>query len=379
MKEKLTIHELVARVMEETGATRKLSEELIHALPEIIENGLIKDGSVKINGLGTFKLKWVKARVGRNLKTGERIEILPHNKVIFTPDAKLKDHVNKDFKFLTYRLLGEKKQDTTIAKVTPPAIEIKPKKVEEVKPPVILNKPEEVKKEPVAPPATPPATPPAKPPATPPVSPPVTPPITPPVKPPPKQEDKPTSDEKKPTKRNVWLIPTIIFIVLVLLVIFYFRTCRQQPAADDAQEHTEQTQTEKAINETVIDTAKPETPPEIDEPVKVESPLAAYQIEKIHQLKKGEYFYHLAREHYIEPYFWVLIYKANFDQIDNPDELQPGMTLIFPALEGHPDNLTRSDSLKIHEGFKMLFEYYQSQQSPRAYYFRFAMRRYNPD
>jgi len=363
MKEKLTIHELVARVMEETGATRKLSEELIHALPEIIENGLIKDGSVKINGLGTFKLKWVKARVGRNLKTGERIEILPHNKVIFTPDAKLKDHVNKDFKFLTYRLLGEKKPAVPTTSTPPPAIEIKPKIVEEKTPKVILSKPVEEKKEPV----------------TPPVSPPVVPPVTPPVKPPPKQEDKPTSDEKKPTKRNVWLIPTIIFIVLVLLVIFYFRTCRQQPAADDAQEHTEQTQTEKAINETVIDTAKPETPPEIDEPVKVESPLAAYQIEKIHQLKKGEYFYHLAREHYIEPYFWVLIYKANFDQIDNPDELQPGMTLIFPALEGHPDNLTRSDSLKIHEGFKMLFEYYQSQQSPRAYYFRFAMRRYNPD
>lgn len=64
---------------------------------DIIIEGLDKDGLVKINGLGTFKIIDVASRGSVNINTGEKIEIKGHRKITFIPAETLKDKVNEAF------------------------------------------------------------------------------------------------------------------------------------------------------------------------------------------------------------------------------------------------------------------------------------------
>ena len=64
---------------------------------ELIIEGLEKDGIVKINGLGTFKITDVASRGSVNVNTGEKIEIKGHRKLSFTPADALRDIVNQPF------------------------------------------------------------------------------------------------------------------------------------------------------------------------------------------------------------------------------------------------------------------------------------------
>lgn len=64
---------------------------------DIIIEGLEKDGLVKINGLGTFKIIEVASRGSVNVNTGEKIEIKGHRKLSFIPADALKDKVNEAF------------------------------------------------------------------------------------------------------------------------------------------------------------------------------------------------------------------------------------------------------------------------------------------
>lgn len=63
----------------------------------VIHEGLSADNSVKIKGLGTFKIVNVKDRESVSVNTGERVIIYGHDKLSFTPDSIMKDVVNRPF------------------------------------------------------------------------------------------------------------------------------------------------------------------------------------------------------------------------------------------------------------------------------------------
>jgi nucleoid DNA-binding protein len=54
--EKLSIQDLVDAIAQRTGYSKKKSDDFLRVLQTTIEEGLIKDGLVKIKGFGTFKL-----------------------------------------------------------------------------------------------------------------------------------------------------------------------------------------------------------------------------------------------------------------------------------------------------------------------------------
>lgn len=64
---------------------------------ETIQEALLRDKIVKVRGLGTFKLITVEPRESVSVADGSRIQIASHTKVSFTPDAVLRDAVNKPF------------------------------------------------------------------------------------------------------------------------------------------------------------------------------------------------------------------------------------------------------------------------------------------
>lgn len=95
--EKLTIQEIAAVLTEKNGFSKRDANNFVSALFALIQEGLEADQLVKVKGLGTFKLIDVEARESISVRTGERVTISGHAKVSFTPDAMMKELVNKPF------------------------------------------------------------------------------------------------------------------------------------------------------------------------------------------------------------------------------------------------------------------------------------------
>ena len=87
--------ELIAAVAEKTGMTKKDAERVINATIETIEGGLVKGDKVQISGFGIFEVKAREARVGRNPRTKETIQIPATRLPVFKASKALKDVVAK--------------------------------------------------------------------------------------------------------------------------------------------------------------------------------------------------------------------------------------------------------------------------------------------
>jgi len=80
---------LIEAVAEKT-ATKKEAQDLVDTIWNTIKSSLKKEEDVAISGFGTFKVKQTKARMGRNPKTGETIQIPAKKKVAFRVSKELK-------------------------------------------------------------------------------------------------------------------------------------------------------------------------------------------------------------------------------------------------------------------------------------------------
>ena len=90
----MTKTDLVNVVAAETNLKKKDAEVAINAALEAIV-GALKDGDkVQLIGFGTFEVKDVAAREGRNPQTGETIKIAASKKPSFSASKALKDSVN---------------------------------------------------------------------------------------------------------------------------------------------------------------------------------------------------------------------------------------------------------------------------------------------
>ncbi len=94
---RISIYELAQVLVEKNGLDRHDAEHFVSSIFTIVQSGLEHDSVVKIKGLGTFKIIGVEARESVNVNTGERVVIESHGKVTFTPDATMKELVNKPF------------------------------------------------------------------------------------------------------------------------------------------------------------------------------------------------------------------------------------------------------------------------------------------
>ena len=87
--------ELIAIAAENTGFTKKDTERVINAAIDAITASLVKGDKVQLSGFGTFETKSREARVGRNPRTKESIEIPATRTPIFKASKALKDAVAK--------------------------------------------------------------------------------------------------------------------------------------------------------------------------------------------------------------------------------------------------------------------------------------------
>ena len=94
---KVSISELASKLMEKHGLKRTEAELFIRQFVGVINDGLKNDKSVKVKGLGTFKVQAVSARKSVDVNTGEAIVIDGRDKISFTAEAVMRDLVNAPF------------------------------------------------------------------------------------------------------------------------------------------------------------------------------------------------------------------------------------------------------------------------------------------
>ena len=76
------------------GFSKKISEQLMEDILEIILSNLKKHKKIKISNFGTFSLRLKKSRLGRNPKTKEQKIISERNVVLFKPSKDFKNYIN---------------------------------------------------------------------------------------------------------------------------------------------------------------------------------------------------------------------------------------------------------------------------------------------
>jgi len=77
----VTKSELLASLANDTGLKKKDVDNVMQALRNTIYKTLKKEHKIKLDGLGVFQLKDRKARVARNPRTGEMVNV-PAKKVV---------------------------------------------------------------------------------------------------------------------------------------------------------------------------------------------------------------------------------------------------------------------------------------------------------
>jgi len=100
MNNKLLFQNLTDQLSQSGKLKKKDAEEFLRAFFKVIEDSLFEGETVKIQGLGTFKLLKVESRKSVNVSTGEEFEIKEHYKISYSPDNTLKKIVNEPLSYL---------------------------------------------------------------------------------------------------------------------------------------------------------------------------------------------------------------------------------------------------------------------------------------
>lgn len=91
--ETIGIPELSAALAESQDITKAKAKLLVDALRDQIVQSLLASKRVNLFGLGTFEVRTTKAKVGRNPKTGQRIDIPEGRKATFKAAKGLKEQL----------------------------------------------------------------------------------------------------------------------------------------------------------------------------------------------------------------------------------------------------------------------------------------------
>ena len=93
-KSLMTKADLIDEVSRLAELTRKDSEVIVETIFDSVVRSLRVGDKIEIRGFGSFRTRQRKPRVGRNPKTGERVEVPAKKIPFFKPSKELKDLVN---------------------------------------------------------------------------------------------------------------------------------------------------------------------------------------------------------------------------------------------------------------------------------------------
>jgi integration host factor subunit alpha len=92
----MTKADIVEKIYDKVGFSKKESAELVEMVFDIIKSTLEKGDKIKIAGFGNFVVKEKADRRGRNPQTGDEIIISARKILTFKPSQVLKASINKE-------------------------------------------------------------------------------------------------------------------------------------------------------------------------------------------------------------------------------------------------------------------------------------------
>ncbi|MDE6741476.1 MAG: HU family DNA-binding protein [Muribaculaceae bacterium] len=101
MNDKITFPRLSTMLADRSGRSKRFSEEFLREFFSLISERLEAGESVKVKGLGIFRLSRVEPRRSVDVTTGQPMEISGHSKVVFVPAKELAEAVNAPFEAFT--------------------------------------------------------------------------------------------------------------------------------------------------------------------------------------------------------------------------------------------------------------------------------------
>jgi len=90
----LTKANLIEEILRITELPRKESETIVETIFDSIIGSLQKGQKIEIRGFGSFRTRERRGRIGRNPKTGAKVEVPAKKIPFFKPSKELKDFVN---------------------------------------------------------------------------------------------------------------------------------------------------------------------------------------------------------------------------------------------------------------------------------------------
>tara|TARA_B100001029_G_scaffold159306_1_gene146534 strand:- start:210 stop:512 length:303 start_codon:yes stop_codon:yes gene_type:complete len=94
MRKNLTKNDIVKSIYMQVGFPKKVIDEILYDIINLIIDGIKKDKKLKITNFGTFVLREKKSRIGRNPKTKVENIVKERKVVLFKPSKDFKKFVN---------------------------------------------------------------------------------------------------------------------------------------------------------------------------------------------------------------------------------------------------------------------------------------------
>ena len=391
MNKKLTFPELAELLSVATNTSKRMSELALREMFAVISGKLLDGESVKIDGLGVFKVTEVNSRRSVNVNTGEAIEIPGHSKITFVADKRLAEAVNAPFASFESVVLdddvtadmltaidnaepaepsAEPSEFSELSEFSEPAAE--PAEPSEPSEPSELSEPSEPATEPAAEPSElsefsepselsePAAEEPAEPAAE-----------------PVEEEDAqggaihvPQSDDdyyyddddddswwQRHRTLKGFLMGVVAGAALYAAADFaikYYEDNRKVVSAETIEaDDGEVVAADTLPSDTLADKASPKDSLKPTASTPLESAKSTI-MKQVTDTVTGSYFLtRMARRHYGNGHFWVYIYEENKGKISNPNNVRPGTVVVIPDAKKYgidKDNPQSVEAAKRKEG-----------------------------
>lgn len=92
----MTKADLVEQIADDVALSKKDSEVVVNAVFRCIIDALAEGDKVELRGFGSFRTRKRESRVGRNPKTGDRVDVPDKHVPFFKPGKNLKKLVNSE-------------------------------------------------------------------------------------------------------------------------------------------------------------------------------------------------------------------------------------------------------------------------------------------
>jgi nucleoid DNA-binding protein len=350
MNEKFSLSDIARLLAEQVSIEPAKSENFINVLIELINDGIRRDGIIRIKGFGTFKIVLVKERESIHENTGERIIIPAHHKLSFIPDDELKYLINQHFSAFKTEVISNPSEASSLSEnsiedeVSDDNDEIQ----ENTAPPSIIPIDKELKN---IPPSIPVRT---------------------ENKPVIKSVITPRHRKKISSLMHLYIMLGILILICIGCIWYYFVYRPYNSYSSYAENYNTKTSNEFTLPADTTDVKQEESPELSEDSVAIKNnadilskvnpdqqstnsssgnttnavaeerqttskPAASASSNKVLakvKMESGSRLTLLAQKYYGNKIFWVYIYDYNKDRIgSNPDNVKAGIELSIPSKE----------------------------------------------